>query len=130
MVLCDTCVLLFDALEPERIPGRARELMEEASDEGSLVAADISLWEIAMLIDKGRVKVPVSVADFLTNLLALRALRVLPITVDIATRSAGLGLHGDPADRLIAATAIEHKAVLLTADQKLATFPGLDVVWR
>jgi PIN domain nuclease of toxin-antitoxin system len=130
VVICDTCALLFDALSPERIPARARRLLDEATAAGDVACADISLWEVAMLVQKGRVQIPVSLDTFLPKLLALRDTQVLPITPAIATRSVQLEMHGDPADRLIVATALEKGVPLITADRAVRDLPGLEVVWR
>jgi PIN domain nuclease of toxin-antitoxin system len=54
MILLDTCTLIFDALTPERLSDRARKALELGEAEASLACADITLWEIAMLVGKGR----------------------------------------------------------------------------
>ena len=70
-------------------------------------------------------------ADFyLKQLLAALRLQILPITPDIALLSrSGLFVHGDPADRLIGATALQLGAPLITADAKLRALPDLHSVW-
>ncbi len=83
-----------------------------------------------MLLAKGRLKLPVDAAAFIEKLLEARAVRVLPVTPRIAVLSqSDQFAHGDPADRLIAATAIAHGAQLVTADASLKRVPGLRVVW-
>jgi PIN domain nuclease of toxin-antitoxin system len=95
-----------------------------------LACADISLWEIAMLIEKGRLEVEASTEDFLTALIAARRLTVLPVTPAIAALSASSTVpEGDPADRLIAATAISHGATLITKDERLIGLPDLPTIW-
>ena len=129
MVVCDTCVLLFDALEPHRISSTAHTVMEEADRAGELACSDVTLWEVATLVANGRLRPPAPLQVFLENLLSLRGVTVLPVTPEIAARSVSLGLHRDPADRLIAATAAVHGARLLTADDRLRNVPGVEVVW-
>lgn len=83
-----------------------------------------------MLIDRGRLTLSVPPGEFMSILLARRGLRVLPITVEIALRSQQLaGLRGDPADSLIAATAIEHGASVVSADRRIAALPGVRTIW-
>ena len=53
MILLDTCVLVFDALAPERLSTEALRAIEEGEENGSLACCDISLWEIAMLVSQG-----------------------------------------------------------------------------
>ena len=128
MVVIDTHVLIQDALEPRRVSARARRALEGA--DGPLAASDISLWEIAMLIAKERLRPGADAATFIERILEARAIRVLPITAKIAVLSqADEFEQGDPADRLIAATAIVHGAQLVTADSQLRRVRGLRIVW-
>jgi PIN domain nuclease of toxin-antitoxin system len=72
-----------------------------------------------MLIARGRLRALQSAGEQRAKLLTA-GIRELPVTGDIAILAAELeGLHGDPADRIIAATAIAHDAMLMTADDKL-----------
>lgn len=131
MFLLDTCALIFDALSPERLSKRAETAIGNGDDQGILACSAISLWEIAMLIAKGRLDPGIDALGFINLLLAARRLQVLQITPEIAVASADAGLfvHGDPADRIIAATAFIHKARLITCDQHLAKVKGLSILW-
>lgn len=130
MILLDTCTLIFDALTPERLSTTAAATLDAAEAAGDLACADISLWEIAMLIAKGRLKTGTDAETFCRLALDARGTRVLAITPDIAARSACIDLpQGDPADRLIAATAVTHGSTLLTVDRKLRDAPLLDTLW-
>ena len=127
MVVIDTHVLVQDALEPNRLSPRARKALD---GHGELAASDISLWEIAMLIARGRLAVAADAAAFIEKILEARAIRILPITARIAVLSqSDQFIHGDPADRVIAATAMVHGAQLVTADTRLKRVPGLRVLW-
>ncbi len=130
MVVCDTHALIFDALDASQLGAGAAEAIERAADQGDLACADISLWEIAMLLEKGRLQVDAEPEEFLDTLMAARHLSILPITPAIAALSASDTLpFGDPADRLIAATAIAHRAPLVTKDERLTGLPGLPTIW-
>lgn len=131
MLLLDTCALIFDALTPERLSARASNAIRQADKAGTLACADISLWEIAMLVAKDRIDPGTEAKTFIDLLLTARNIKVLPITPEIAARSAQADFcpHGDPADRLIAATALLNKARLVTSDKKLAAVTGLQIVW-
>lgn len=130
--ICDTHILLFWAHEPERLTSTARQALELGRAKGALAIADISLWELALLHERGRLVLPadVSAGFYLKQLLAALRLQVLPITPEIALLSRStLFQHGDPADRLIGATALQLGAPLITADTKLRALPDLDTLW-
>nr|WP_242523324.1 type II toxin-antitoxin system VapC family toxin [Thiocystis minor] len=128
--MLDTCTLIDDALTPERLSSAAVDALLQGESAGTLACCDISLWEIAMLITKGRLSPGTDAQTFCQLALDARGTRVLPITPAIAARSVAIDLpHADPADRLIAATTLEHHAILVTIDQKLRDFTLLATIW-
>lgn len=130
MILLDTCALVYDALTPERLGAAARAALDAGEQEDTLACADISLWEIAMLVGKGRLDPGTDSATFCRLALDARGIRVLPITPDIAMGSTRIDLpHSDPADRLIAATAAAHDAVLITCDERLRGSNAVQTLW-
>lgn len=131
MIVVDTHVLIWDALAPERLSLTARQAIETANQEEGLLICDISLWEIAMLIQKGRVSVAVDCQSFINLVLQANKTTVQPITPRIATLAVELAaeVSKDPADRLIAATALAGNAPLLTADRILRTTSLVATVW-
>ncbi|MGH8765315.1 MAG: type II toxin-antitoxin system VapC family toxin [Burkholderiales bacterium] len=130
MILLDTQVLLFDALDPRRLSRRARGALEEGEQTAALACSDISLWEIALLAAKRRIEAGPDIAAFIESVLRLRAVRVLPISSSIATiAQSDLFAHGDPADRLIGATALQQRVPLVSADEKLRRIRELEVIW-
>ena len=131
MLILDTCALVFDSLDPIRLSKKAAEAIAQAHDAGTLACCDISLWEIAMLVSKRRLNPGTDSQKFIQLILAARNIKVLPITAEIAAKSAlpEFCPHGDPADRIIAASTILHKSKLVTSDQKLTTVIGLQIVW-
>lgn len=131
MLILDTCVLVFDALDPNRLSKSAVAAIAQAEESGTLACCDISLWEIAMLVSKGRLDPGTDARTFIKLALEARQIEVLPISAEIAAQSAtpDFCAHGDPADRLIASTAIFHKAQLVTPDRKLSKIAVLNVIW-
>ncbi len=130
MIILDTHALIYDALAPARLSARARRAIALAFADRELACSDISLWEIAMLIAHKRLDPAMDARQFLRDLIAARDVRVLPITAEIAVLSQSeLLSHGDPADRLIAATARLHRAPLITADAKLRKLNEVTTIW-
>lgn len=84
-----------------------------------------------MLVESGRIRVAMSTQRWLEEALMEPRVQVEPITPAIAVRSLDVGrvLKRDPADHLIAATALVLNCSLVTADDALASFPGLPVTW-
>jgi PIN domain nuclease of toxin-antitoxin system len=75
--------------------------------------SDIVLWEIGKLSQLGRIEIDLDDADVARF---LEALHVWPITLEICRIMRSLDFHSDPADEIIAATSIVHRAPLLTRD--------------
>lgn len=130
MIVLDTHVLVNDALDPKRLTRRARAAIEDAHAAGAIACSDVSLWEIAMLIARGRLRIDADAKTFLEAMVHGRAVRVLPITPAVAVLAQSDEFaHGDPADRLIAATALAQRAPLVSGDARLRKLPSLDVIW-
>jgi PIN domain nuclease of toxin-antitoxin system len=90
----------------------------------------ISCWEVAKLVELGRLELRRPLEEWLA--LALRAprLALLPLTPPIVVESTRLpgSFHRDPADQLIVATARMHGVRLLTADRRILNYPHLDTI--
>ena len=131
VILLDTCALIFDALTPKRLSKRAARTIEEGDKTNELFCSDISLWEIAMLIEKGRLSPGSATDDFLRSILDSRGIKTLPITPSIAYLSASYKYfeHNDPADRIIAATALSNKCPIITSDSLIKRIKGLNIIW-
>ena len=130
MLLLDTHVLLWLALEPERIPKNWNDAMEEARrTTGSLAIAGSTLWEIAQLDAKGRLLLDPPVDVFLERV--EKIYRVFPINRQIAVRGSQFSATypRDPADRQIGATAIIHGLTLVTADQRILSSGEVPCLW-
>ena len=119
MILLDTHALIWlDEANP-RLGNAASRAIDDAFHDGILMVSAISFWEIGTLVRKGRLRLDMDLAawrkDFLTQ-----GLIELPVSGEIAIKAASMDpFHGDPADRLIAATAVLHSLTLLTADTQL-----------
>ena len=122
--LWDTHALIYGMEDNGLLPKRCFD----AAKSGQNSASCISLWEVALLVHKGRVKLKCPVSEWLDE--ASRRLSIIPITPLIAAAAYDLGeFHGDPADRLIAATALIYPATLITKDGELWKHPKLNCLW-
>ncbi len=131
MILMDTCAIIWDALEPTKLSEAALAAINKADEHNALIIADISLWEIAMLIKKGRIEIETTAANFMNLYLQSRNIVVQSISPEIAELSVNLSadINSDPADRIIAATSIIYNAQLVTADQNLRSSNLLNTLW-
>ncbi|MBF0627671.1 MAG: type II toxin-antitoxin system VapC family toxin [Magnetococcales bacterium] len=129
-IICDTHALLFWSDAQDRLGKSALLTMEHALTTKTLACSDVSLWEIAMLFAKGRLRQDVNAVHYMNDIIAALELEVLPVTPEIAVLAQStIFHHKDPADRLIGATAIHCKAKLVTADAFLQGIPGLEIIW-
>lgn len=129
MLLLDTCALIFDALAPHRLSRKGAAAIKKGTDARALCCCDISFWEVAMLVSKGRLEPGVPIGRFLHLAIQARSLQVLPLTPEIAEVSVSLTRHKDPADRIIGATSIVHDLALVTSDRRLRSDPRIETVW-
>lgn len=129
MIVLDTCAIIWDALDATQLTPKARNAIERHEDE--LIIADISLWEIAILIKKDRLVVDGTASGFIRLLLEARNFQVQEITAEIAALSVSLDaeISNDPADRLIAATSILRNAPVISADQRFRKATVVETIW-
>lgn len=126
-VLLDTHALVWLVAGDVRLRLAARRRIEAAAQQQQLWVSAITPWEIGMLVAKGRLVLDRDVMDWVQAALALPGIRVAPLEPAVAVASTRLpdDLHGDPADRLIVATARHLGATLITADAALLTYGRL-----
>jgi PIN domain nuclease of toxin-antitoxin system len=118
VILLDTHVAVWFVTNT-KFGKRTMTIVDAAQAEARLAVSAISFWEIALLVARRRLRAIRSAAEQRTKILTAGMIE-LPLTGEIAVLAGELeSLHGDPADRLIAATAIVHDATLVTADEKL-----------
>ena len=130
-VLLDTHVLLWWQAASDRLSRNARRRIEHAPH---VLVSPISFWELAMLVEKGRVGLDRSTAAWVQDFVATDRVEIADVTPAIAVAAAELsGFHGDPADRLLVATARSHGVPLVSKDDKVRKYAqssgGLSVVW-
>ena len=119
MILLDTHVVVRYASNDPKLGKRARSAIDRARVKDEAFASAISFWEIAMLVAKRRLALDVTVAAFRDETIRI-GIREAVLDGEIAIVAAELPeVHGDPADRMLVATATVHGLTLLTADDIL-----------
>lgn len=101
-----------------------QKIINKAAQQNRVGIAAISAWEMAMLVKKDRIKLEKPLLAWIQESLALPGMELEPLTPEIAIESSQLpeDFHGDPADRLIVATARWHQLTLLTRDKKIIDY--------
>jgi PIN domain nuclease of toxin-antitoxin system len=123
--LWDTHALIWAMENDPQLPAVARKA---ANQHGQNAICGISLWEVACLVDKKRIKFSIPLSDWMDEV--VQRMPVLNITGKVAARCYALGkFHGDPADRLITATALVHGLIIVTRDEKISKCPGVKTIW-
>lgn len=128
MIVLDTHVWVWWVQGEPRLPRNAVERIEQEEAAGIGVSA-ISCWEIAKLVEHGRLALPLPVEEWLTTALSYPGMELVPISPRIAVESTQLPgeFHSDPADQIIVATARVLGCSLLTADHKIRRYPHVSV---
>ena len=130
MILVDTHIVVWLALDQTRLSKNARTAIDDARQGGDgLAISDITLLELATLSSKGRIRLDISLESFLREIEA--RFIILPISSRACVRALGLPATypKDPADRIIGATALVEGLSLLTADRAIRRSRALHTIW-
>lgn len=132
-VLLDTHALLWWQGDPEQLSDGARRAVAAAAE---VVVSAVSAWEIALLVEAGRVALDRPVRDWVRALQVQPRVRMLELDAAVAVDAVELARRGfprDPADRFLWATAARHRLSLVTKDRQIHAFAAADtsvaLVW-
>ncbi len=132
MIVLDTHALVWWVTGDEHLSQRAAKVIErETRTDGSVVVSAISVWEIALLVERGRIALAMELDDWLAAVESLEGVKIVPVTARVAVQSIRLpgAFHRDPADRMIVALARELNAPVITADEKIQQYPHVKWIW-
>ena len=125
--LLDTHAVIWAAEGDTRLGVEAQKILKVCANKEAAIS-DITLFEIAMLADKNRIKLSISVAEYLEGL--QRIYTVIPIAGRIAAEAVSLSLpQGDPFDRIIVASARYHQLPLISRDRKIQESALVQIIW-
>ena len=129
MIVLDTHVWVWWVHGDSQLPQTHRERLQENEASG-LGISIISCWEVAKLVEYGRLILPVPVDDWLNQALSYPGVQLLDLTPRIAVESTQLPqpFHRDPADQIIVATARVHNCALMTVDDKIVSYAHVQKV--
>jgi PIN domain nuclease of toxin-antitoxin system len=129
VILLDTHVLAWAVDDSKLLSRAAASAIRRARRDGGLAVSAITVWELALLVARGKVQVYGSIETSLR--LLLEGVTILPITTEIAALATQFpdDYPRDPADRLIGATARAEGLTLVTRDEKIRRSPLLKTVW-
>jgi PIN domain nuclease of toxin-antitoxin system len=131
VILLDTHIVVWAAIEPKRLSRAAHSALLRARRGGGLAIASISLWEMASLFARRRIETYGTIEASMRQVLETVGVIVKPVTQEIAILATQFpeSFPRDPADRLIGATARAEGLALITQDERIRSSPLLRTIW-
>lgn len=131
MILLDTHVLVWLVSDSSRLSRTAVRELRKAERNGELAISSITLWELALLFQRGRLRASGSIESSIRTILEKSRVEVIEITPEIAALTTTFPdtYPKDPADRMIGATARAHGLTLITQDERILKSPLIRSLW-
>ncbi len=129
MIVLDTHIWVWWVHASEQLTGSQAQIVQ-ANETDVIGVSAISVWEVAKLVEYGRLELPCPLNEWFNKALNYPGIRLLEITPEIAIGSTQLPgeFHRDPADQIIVATARFYDCPLITSDSKILTYPHVKTV--
>lgn len=129
MIVLDTHIWIWWVHGDTHLPQDYQEYIQQQEAQGLGISA-ISCWEVAKLVERGRLTLPLPVAEWMTQALSYPGVLLLELSPQIAVESTQLlgTFHRDPADQIIVATARIYNSPLVTLDQNIQAYPHVQTV--
>jgi PIN domain nuclease of toxin-antitoxin system len=127
----DTCAWLWLSAAPRKLSRTARALVQRERRRGGLIVSVFSVWEIAKLVQKGKLQFSVPHREWLAAAMQAEGITMYPLTPEVCMESTELPgvFHGDPADQIIVATARLLSAPVVTSDRRIRDYHHVATVW-
>ncbi len=131
MILLDTHAWIWWLAQPHSLSPAARAAIEGSIEGEGVGVSSISVWELALLVHKGRLGLAMDPAAWVEACEALPFLAFYPVDNTVALRAVSLppAFHADPADRMIVATALVHGMRVVTKDERMRASGLVGAIW-
>ncbi|MBD2772962.1 type II toxin-antitoxin system VapC family toxin [Iningainema tapete] len=128
MIVIDTHIWVWWVQNDARLTNKQRQWLREYESDGIGVSI-VSCWEVAKLVEKNRLILPLAIDKWLETALAYPGVQLLDLTLPIVVDSTQLsGFNSDPFDQMIVATARFYQCPLLTVDAKILKYPNVQTL--
>jgi len=128
MIILDTQIWVWWVQGESRLTQQHWDLLNQYQSQG-LGVSIISCWEVAKLVEIGKLTLPDPVDEWLSGAIVYPGVRTLDLSIPIIVESTQLqGFHRDPSDQLIVATARIYQCPLLTADRQILAYSGVQTL--
>lgn len=129
MIVLDTHIWVWWVHGDARLTQTQADVIA-ANEEDIIGVSAISCWEVAKLVERGRLELPCPLHEWFEQALGYPGLRLLELTPEVATESTQLPgeFHRDPADQIIVGTARLYGCPLVTSDRRMLAYPHIDTV--
>jgi PIN domain nuclease of toxin-antitoxin system len=127
----DTHAWVWWVTEDRRLSGNASRTIQRAARHEGVSLSIISIWEVAKKVEKKQLVLDRPLRQWMDRATGVAGLLLVELTPAILLESCELPqpFHGDPADQMIVASARHHRAVLVTKDRDLRTYPHVQTIW-
>jgi len=133
LIVLDTHVLIWWVNEDKKLSSRALKAInkELLAEDGQLIISSITTWEIALLIQKGRLVLTMDIDDWIETVASIESVHFVPVDNEVAIQSVRLPgeFHPDPADRMITALARHLSVPLISSDEKIRAYKHVKTIW-
>lgn len=131
MIVLDTHIWLWWLHDPAKLSPAAEQLIQQEQNSGALVISSISVWEVAVKVQSGKLAIPMDIHSWYESAKSYPSSVIEPLSPLDAIASTQLpgDFHKDPADRIIIALARRLAVPLLTCDRKILEYEHVTTVW-
>lgn len=129
MVTLDTLALVYWLSAPQQLSRTAHDVIERELEGGEVLISAISVLDLAQFIENGRLGLSMDTRSWLSTLVSIDGLRMVPVDTSIAVRAASMSSELTSHQRLIAATARTVGGALITPDAKIGALTYVETIW-